>query len=95
LITSTLALPTFFYLFYLEHFSEQNEMTDAQTERKERKRGLTGHDSERNIKRKKCWKEKRDALQTKKIVFLLSICLLVPENLTFGWDQDIASCIFF
>ena len=59
-------------------------MTDAQTERKERKRGLTGHDSERNIKRKNCWKEKRDALQTKKIVFLLSICLLVPENLTFG-----------
>ncbi len=28
-------------------------MTDAQTERKERKRGLTGHDSERNIKKKK------------------------------------------
>ena len=46
-------------------------MTDAQTERKERKRGLTGHDSERNIKRKKCWKEKRDALQTKKIVFII------------------------
>jgi hypothetical protein len=43
----------FFYLFYLEHFLEQNEMTDAQTERKERKRGLTGHDSERNIKKKK------------------------------------------
>jgi len=33
-------------------------MTDAQTERKDRKRGLTGHDSERNIKKKKMLERK-------------------------------------